>query len=237
MRNLLFVPGCTAALVGGYSAMDHTPTFPVPIEQAYAKLHATRFSNELGSVSMRKSAISEYVDGVTGKSLTWSLGMDGYSLGRIEAKLTPDGTRGTKVAIDFKAAQSGPLMKLGQFVQDDGLMHAGLQEMLEERVAASLEDRAFDEHRVETAIRWYAGTHPWEVTNLQVKIQALQTDPGVAKDLFGDMETSEGASTDRVSTRAGAPMIRPEERLREQQWETERKMREAAAPTAPVYDQ
>ena len=120
MKNLLIVPGCATALVSGYSAMDHTPVFPVPVEQVYAKLHATRFSDELGSVSMRKSAVTEYVDGEPDKSLTWSLNMEGYSLGQIEAQLTPNGAGSTKVAVNFKAAQSGPLKKLGHYEKVKG---------------------------------------------------------------------------------------------------------------------
>lgn len=235
MKSFLLVPGGAAALVGGYSAMDHTPVYPVGIDQAYHRLHQTRFSDELGTVSMRKSAIVETVEGQAGKSLRWFLRVDGASLGVIEAQLTPDGASSTKVAVAFKATQSGPLRKLAQFVQDDGLLNAGLQELLDERVAASIEDRPFDENKVAEAIRWYTMTHPWELTSLQVKMEMLENDPETAKGLFGEAAEEARRREQRPVIRAGTPMASPEHQLREQHWETERKMREAAAPTTDVW--
>lgn len=230
MKSLIFASTGALALAGGYSAMDHTPVYAVGIDQAYSRLHATRFSDELGSVSMRKSAVSESVTGEPGQSLRWSLRMDGVLLGQIEAQLKPNGASSTKVAVAFKASETGPLRKLAQFVQDDGLLSAGLQAMLDERVAASLEKRKFDGRKVEQAFAHYAMLHPWEVTSLQVKLQNLRADPTAAKDLFGEATDEARARNELARTRPGMPTVSPEDHLRQQQREAERRMREASAP-------
>ena len=234
MKSLIFASTGALALAGGYSAMDHTPVYGVGIDQAYSRLHATRFSEELGSVSMRKSAVTETVTGQPGQSLRWSLRMDGVLLGQIEAQLKPSGASKTKVAVAFKASETGPLRKLAQFVQDDGLLNAGLQAMLDERVAASLEKREFDGRKVEQAFAHYAMLHPWEVTSLHVKLQNLQADPGAAKDLFGEAAEHARARHAAERTRLGAPTVSPEDHVRQQQREAERRMREASAPTTDL---
>lgn len=238
MRTIYVVSGLATAATAGYSAMDHTPVYPVPLEQAYTKLRATRFSDELGTVSMRKSAVTEVVQGDTsadgGRTLRWSLSLEGRPLGHISAELRQSGPASTRVAVTFHATRSGPLRNLAQFVQDDGLMHAGLQEMLDERVAASLEDRPFDARKVEAAISWYASTHPWEVTSLQAKLQTLQDDPAAAHDLFGDIAGAEAMSRRPDTRGAAAPMVSPKAIVREKQSEVEAKMRAASAPTTDL---
>lgn len=234
MKSLIFASTGALALAGGYSAMDHTPVYAVGIDQAYSRLHATRFSDELGSVSMRKSAVTETVTGQPGQSLRWSLRMDGVLLGQIEAQLKPSGASNTKVAVAFKASETGPLRKLAQFVQDDGLLNAGLQAMLDERVAASLENREFDGRKVEKAFAHYAMLHPWEVTSLHVKLQNLQADPGAAKDLFGEAADHARARNAAERTQLGSPTVSPEDHVRQQQREAERRMRAASAPTTEL---
>ena len=162
----------------GYQAIpDGGETYKVPIDQAYAQLQAMELEPGLRSMIAASDDLGMSTESVPNQSVTWKFTHQGTIVGQVRADLAASGADSTNVKVGFELAERGELKHHAAFVNQQELISSFINIHLQERIAAKLEGRKFDESKVSSAMAEYALTHPGAMMKFGYDMSRAQHDP------------------------------------------------------------
>lgn len=133
--------GLAALLVAGCGGDE---VYPVAADQAFMSLSSIGTPSGMNPLPGGLSAVSVNVEALPGeKSMEWRFSHGGDDIGRIVAKVTPDGEASSKVAITYVNG-SAPDDKWRN-AQAKRLIETHIQRLVVEAVDSTLENRSFNE--------------------------------------------------------------------------------------------
>jgi hypothetical protein len=138
---------------------------------------------------------------IPNQSVVWKFRHEGNPVGEIRADIAAAGADKTRVKVSFELAERGELKHHAAFVNQQELMSSFITIHLQERIAAKLEGRKFDESKVSSAMAEYALTHPGAMMKFGYDMSRAQHDPrlnGHDDSLRWEQQRAEAAARPRV---------------------------------------
>lgn len=162
----------------GYQALpDRGEVYAVPIDQAYSQLKSLELEPGLRSLVAGSDDLSMFTELTPNQSVVWKFKHDGDPIGEVRAALAPEGAAKTRVKVSFELAERGELKHHAAFVNQQELVSSFITIQLQERIAAKLEGRKFDETKVGEAVTQYVMTHPQAMMKFGYDMSRMQYDP------------------------------------------------------------
>jgi hypothetical protein len=166
------------AAVLGYQAMpDSGAVYAVPVDQAYSKLQMMELEPGLRSMIAASDDLGLSTSGTPNQSVIWTFTHEGKKVGEVRADLEPSGDSRTRVKVSFELAERGELKHHAAFVNQQELVSSFITINLQERIAAKLENRKFDESKVSSAMAEYALSNPAAMMKFGYDMSRAQYDP------------------------------------------------------------
>src|SRR5687768_15895395 len=139
--------------VAGYQAIpDRGEVYAVPLDKAYSQLRSMELEPGLRSLVAASDNLSLSTGGTPNQSVVWSFRHEADPVGEVRADLAAAGEGKTRVKMSFQLAERGELKHHAAFVNQQELVSSFITIHLQERIAAKLEGRKFDESKVSSAM-------------------------------------------------------------------------------------
>jgi hypothetical protein len=162
----------------GYGALpDRGEVYAVPLDKAYSQLSRMELEPGLRSIVAASDNLGLITATVPNQSVTWKFTHQGAPVGQVRADLAASGADKTRVKVTFELAERGELKHHAAFVNQQELVSSFITIHLQERIAAKLEGRKFDESKVGEAMAEYMLTHPQAMMKFGYDMTRAQHDP------------------------------------------------------------
>jgi hypothetical protein len=162
----------------GYQALpDSGAVYAVPLDQAYAQLSVMELEPGLRSMIAASDDLGMSTETVPNQAVVWKFTNEGAVVGQVRADLAASGADKTRVKVSFELAERGDLKHHAAFVNQQELVSSFIKINLQERIAAKLEGRKFDESKVGSAMSQYALSHPQAMMKFGYDMSRAQYDP------------------------------------------------------------
>jgi len=187
---------------------ENGQVYPMPEAAVYQRLADMEMPPEIDRI-VQTPGVDLAVQPTPGEGVRWALRQNGTMVLQMIARITPQSATSTRVKVDFEIGEiaavernrPGSAATEIKALESDPIVKGMVRIALQEQMSATLEARAYDQHKVQREALIFAASNPAAVKALKLKFESAQYDARVARLRMSDEDRAETYARDVTDRR------------------------------------